>query len=795
MEIHERLYNLLPGFYRLRDADNNQVLRALMAIMDAERQRIEEDIGQLYEDQFIETCQPWVIPYIADLLDVSLPATVANRRAYVANTIGYRRRKGVLGTIEELARDITGWPAVGVEFFKRLAATQHVDHPRPDRSGFAQVRDQSAMLRNGGPFEQAPRTAEVRLVDTGRGKYGVPNLGVFLWPVRDYPIAGISPQPVPPDELDFAPAADEERFWLHPAGEDMPLINPTDSKRERNRVTDERDVPTRLRNRPLHFELEERRAGSFDGKPGYFRRGARAVEVRIGGERVPVDRVHICDLTTWQRPDIAPPAADTAADSGGGDSASMSEAEAIVRDARVVVDVELGRLLVLSEADWQRDFDIRVDYAYGALADMGGGPYERAGSVARWLDAEDAVDWQCGVTVDPDVLSDKPAEPVVDSLEAALQLWEEHVGQEPHDAEGGAIFGVIAIMDSASYRVSAEPGDGTEDQPQRGMLEVRLGDGHRLAIVAADWPEHTLDDGTRRRFKGDLVPNDVRPYIEADLHVSCLTLDEDDAARPTELILDGLLVDGAVDIGPNGLDELRVFDTTLVPEAGGVRGREADTEDSDSERRPASVSGPESYLTVELRRSICGPIDLGQIRGQCQLAYSVVVAGQQAAIAAERAHLTARRTTILGRTVVERVEADDTIFEDPLRAARRQDGCVRFSYVPQGSQTPRQYRCQPRLAFEAWRAEHASLSDEQLQEHEQLIARRLAPSFVSRRWWMPQFAQLDQACAPELSTGAEDGAQMGVYNRLQHPQRLASLRAAVAEYLPVGMYAGFFFAT
>ena len=68
--ITERLYALLPLFIRQRDADNGQPLRALLAIMETQFQRVEDDIAGLYDNWFIETCAPWVIPYIADLLDV-----------------------------------------------------------------------------------------------------------------------------------------------------------------------------------------------------------------------------------------------------------------------------------------------------------------------------------------------------------------------------------------------------------------------------------------------------------------------------------------------------------------------------------------------------------------------------------------------------------------------------------------------------------------------------------------------------------------------------------------------------
>ena len=70
-DSQDRLYNLLPAIYRIRDAnDGGQSLRALMAVLESEFTRLEQDIDGLYDDWFIETCAEWVVPYIGDLLCV-----------------------------------------------------------------------------------------------------------------------------------------------------------------------------------------------------------------------------------------------------------------------------------------------------------------------------------------------------------------------------------------------------------------------------------------------------------------------------------------------------------------------------------------------------------------------------------------------------------------------------------------------------------------------------------------------------------------------------------------------------
>ncbi len=43
--------------------------------------------------------------------------------------------------LEQLARDVTGWPARVVEFFERLATTQYLNHLRPQALARADLRD------------------------------------------------------------------------------------------------------------------------------------------------------------------------------------------------------------------------------------------------------------------------------------------------------------------------------------------------------------------------------------------------------------------------------------------------------------------------------------------------------------------------------------------------------------------------------------------------------------------------------------------------------------------------------
>lgn len=147
---------------------------------------------------------------------------------------------------------------------------------------------------------------------------------------------------------------------------------------------------------------------------------------------------------------------------------------------------------------------------------------------------------------------------------------------------------------------------------------------------------------------------------------------------------------------------------------------------------------------------------------------------------------TLERTTVFGAIHLEElVLASGVIFTRRVVARRRQAGCVRFGYVPEGSRTPRRYRCQPDLALE-------EVDDPARRES---VRARLTPSFTSVRYGHPAYAQLGLGCAGEISTGAEDGSEMGAFGSLQQPRREANLRLRLEEYLPFGLEAGLIYVT
>ena len=141
--------------------------------------------------------------------------------------------------------------------------------------------------------------------------------------------------------------------------------------------------------------------------------------------------------------------------------------------------------------------------------------------------------------------------------------------------------------------------------------------------------------------------------------------------------------------------------------------------------------------------------------------------------------LTLESCTVIGKVHTQQLTlASDSLFvaalstggdtwKAPLWTERRQQGCVRFSWVPPGSRTPRRYHCQP---------EEGDL--------------QTLPHFTSLRYGDPGYCQLRQNTSDKIRRGAHDESEMGVLHGLYQPQRETNLRVRLDEYLRFGLEAG-----
>ena len=257
----DRLWSLVPAIYRSLDAgptpSSNGPLRELINRIGAQAAVVRQSIDRLSENQSIELCDDWVIPYIGDLVATRLVSCLdANaQRIDVAKTIYYRRRAGTLGILEELAADIATIDARCVEFFRRLGRTRHQFDPPlsyqienavsgpigftsgaleiaegligpysgTPAGGFADLRNRYAASNTGNAFDEFAYTADLRAPIESLGWYNIRNLGVFLWWLEAFPIAAATPVSGGGNPATgVAPC-----FTFDPSGRDLQLFAPS----------------------------------------------------------------------------------------------------------------------------------------------------------------------------------------------------------------------------------------------------------------------------------------------------------------------------------------------------------------------------------------------------------------------------------------------------------------------------------------------------------------------------------------------------------------------------------------
>lgn len=756
------LFELLPQHLRNRDAEVGRPLEALTGLLAEELRIVEQDIDQLYDNWFIETCEPWVVPYIAALVGArglrDIGGGEAGLRSFIANTLGYRQAKGTAAALEQMARDVTGWPVVAVEFFQKLVWSQNVNHVRPDAPGIASVRDAEGARAAHGPFETACHLAGSGPAAGWAGRYNLPNIGLFVWRLDAYPLGFLSNEAIgylggpQPRASIFGPGL----LHFDPLGADRPLYNRPKSDTSIAARVDERVVPAPLDRRLLHRDLNALRAGVtgagrwFDELP--------VVRVRLDGATLPPAKLHCCNLEA--RPD------------GGGGFVWERPANA----GEVLFDPELGRISLHPDDEAK---PVETVHAYAAPFDIGGGPYDRTESVEEWRDgffpAGEAPPWRIGVSSRVQDQTNDPEQggPVVATLLAAIQRW---------NAEAVAgTRGIITILDNASY---ASVNLAT---PTRA---IRIPAGARLAIVAASWPLVELPGGIRRRDPNLVSAIHRRPHIGSDLWVIGMPGGPDDEGG--RLILDGLLVEGELAV----LDQLMVSGQLVAGALGrlDIRHSTVGASAAGLAKGIRIVAGNEG-LTVAVRSAIVGKVAMSAAAGGLGIFDSIVgedrTSGEDPdsmtiVVQAPAADLELARTTLFGRCAVRAIEAENSILVGRADAAHRQTGCVRFCYAPLSSRVPRRYRCAPDLSLAA---AAARLGRDLTPAEKVEVANGDTPRFTESRFPASAFGQLSLACPAAIRTGAEGGAEMGAGFAAGEPFRRANLADAMQEYLPFGLAA------
>jgi len=670
----DTLERLLPAIYRVRDAEGGGELHALLDVLAESMARLDEDIEQLYDDQFIETASAAAVPFIGTLVGArvfSLPVEKdespsmrnnAATRAQVANAIRARRARGTAAALEQVARDITGWDVVVVEFFQRLATTQALNHLRPGNVAIASTRNAVALDRIGTPFESVTRTLDVRRIATGRGTHNIPNIGVFLWPFRS-------------QRLRLSPAVpvDDRRFLFHPLGIDTALRTNPDPERDPAGLARAINVPL-----PISRRVFREAVSDYYGVD-------RSLFVEVDGVLVESSRIVAADLSNI-----------------GADDASGWSCDP--PSGHVAIDPVLGRIAFSSDAGTTLPTAVRVGCHIGHTLGIGGGAYERAESFRT-----------------PGTVLARVPTPVT-TLAGA----------------------VVTVLDG-------------------GTVEIINSDRYEDAFVLAAANDAAIE------LRG---ANEQRPHLAlpADLEIS---------GDGAEVFLDGLLVSDAAIIVRAGVARVHIRHCTLVP------GRSLTRDGLAAAPALPSLVVEGTGTSIEIESSIVGRIQVAP-GSSVRARYSVLdataddrVAFSNAAADGPGGALTLEQCTVVGTVWTEALNASNSIFTarlatadpwtSPLRSERRQEGCVRFSYVPPGAVTPRRHRCQPDAG------------------HPDIV-----PRFRSLRFGRADYIELAHSCPREIAEGGEDGGEMGALVRLRLRQRDANLHAALPEQLRFGLEAGTF---
>jgi hypothetical protein len=789
----DKLWSLVPAVYRTVDAqtlDGDGPLRELLGRIGASMAVVRRSIDRLWEDQSIENCDSWVIPYIAELLATNLVPVMDARgqRLDVANTIYYRRRKGTVALLEQLAFDVTGYDTRVIEFFRRLARTRHnLDPPigrpasAPDPTaaltlqhleqltglltgtpagGWADLRIPLGARMTGTAFDEYAHRVDVRPGRGNLGWYGISKIGFFLWRTVALHVDRATPVLV---------AGTTDQYAFDPTGRQIPLFTAGGAN-----AFGDSWVPKRV------WQLPAPLTGAL----------WEAVTAAPGPMHYPDPDA----ITLW----------------GTSVSVSPLGSSDVVPVNQVQVWPEVGRFQLCANAPT----NVEASYTYGLFSRIGAGPYDRS---------------QAGVPA--------PADPTpVTTIDGGS------AGGLTNAIAALGNSGTIEIRDGRTLTGVGNPPVGIQN------VTIRAGDEKRAVIRTAAGTEwmFTGDDGTLR-LEGLLLSGAdlVLSGTFTNVVLSCCTLDPGTGASvptatwdvgvdnrdlaPITVWVQGtvqtLTVDrcitGPIHIRAAGLIETLAISDSIVQglpaEPAQPAGALTHLRDPDAllgalaqPRDPLSTwlagqignSSDTQAVLTGLQAIIAGPLiytddrfrdralrtstlqavqkamvtppsgDALKALNRELLAEAYPLALADAAIATDAGLAQLTRCTVVGPAYLHRLECSESVLDDVVRVQNAQDGCVRFSAWSTDSALPRRY------------------------ESVQVPAH--APIMVSRRFGEWGYAQLDDGAdsaildattkaTPSLLTGSKSGSEMGVFCRDNAALHDRSLLIKLQEYLPVGL--------
>jgi hypothetical protein len=690
-------------------------LHSLLLVLQEQLEVLAEDLDQLYDDQFIETCAPWVIPYIGDLIGYQsikgIAPAVDDPRAEVAETISLRRRKGTVLVMEQLARDMTAWGAHAVEFFQVLGDTQYMNHLRlwnhyaPDLCCWKT----GVYMETG--FDRTPHKVDVRRIEPRRGRYNIPNVGIFLWSLGAYGVTG--------DQANVSTAS-PECLRFSSLGMDIPLFHRAISQGQE--ITEHArpfNVADRLKRRVLCDDLRKGVGAVYYGE-------GKSLALYLEDKLLNPYEIEVANLT--------------------GTDGSWANMPASRSAFRAAVDPELGRIALPPAPAGTALPKVKVSYHYGFNADLGGGEYARGDTLL--------VEDEKFVFPFPDPANYPDLQGAINFAIGKLTL-------------NGAV--AVEITTSETY-----PQTGSLDLkinvPSGCTVELRAADGKRPTLLLDNEISITGDSSSSCALNGLLLAasasmTPASPTPAALVHVP--------AKRP----------DGKT----NQLEMLNLSHCTLVP------GWSVATDGTPHFPTAPNLVAEPAGLTVTATKSILGAIRAGEfvdleafdcivdatdpanvaiaaldgIAGVGSLTLGTsATAGQIPSGCTVVGKIHAVLLSLVSNSIVWAAVVAGDSWSTGLIADRKQEGCVRFSFLPAGAKTPRRYECV-----------------------EQTIAGP-QPIFFALSYGRPGYMKLLTSTPDVVRRGAEDGGEMGAFHFVLAPLRETDLRVRMTEYLPVGLEFG-----
>ncbi len=842
----EQLYKLLPAVHQIRDSRHGEPLRALLKIIGEQVGHVHADIEHLYENWFIETCDDWVVPYIADLVGFrsiddpgepgdALASGIAelNRflfpRREVGNTVRLRRRKGTLSVLEDLAFNVANWSGRAVEFAQQAFTTAH---PRFQSCGMARMVDfhnPDQIARLGTAFNTLHHTADVRSPQSrpAVGWYHPQNVGLFVWRRKIHSITrGITtcveviPCGIPIRYYTFSPLGHDGRLMVKPQRETDPVG-----------IAEDIHLPVPL----TRWRLAQYKAPA--GASATFYGPEKSLAIYHKNQLVTGDKILVCNL---QSLDIDPIGVLLSIWKSifRGAKANAERVTPLVQPAidkrsslqnhifqflenRIAVDPETGRMLLPRHMNYKH---VRVSWHYSSTADMGSGEYPRQ-----------------VVGSDVPVNRVRDANPETPALDLRKLIQPRHYPEGCGTAESEiteqkkpndvlTIENSIGIEFANSVKWSINNFKRIVLKPGVTLL-LRGAAGSRPLLEIAGNSEQCSDGLTIEMGEGSKLILDGLLICGDALHIRQWKLDGPDTPDPYksntghEAGCNGCPHEDAADF-ESGRFRRIVIPEVIIHHCTLVRAGNSGSSCDDCSDHPVSLRTRLPAGRVKIDHSITGAIRIDDPDcGQCGEAgvetepcperhvelciTDSIIDGCHSGSAlrsdcCRHAHADASfyRSTVAGEVMTERLTAEDSIFYGLLDVQRSHEGYMRFCFVPRDnndlpdcdhcssqmtlSRTPRRFKCQP----DSLGIGSSHSCDETATNSSQSVW----PLFVTRKYGQSGYYQLTLDCPAEISRGAESESEMGAFHDLYHPQRRARLRHRLQEFTPANMRSALIFA-